>query len=152
MQERRAAHQPRARDRRAAGQERWPAEDVPGAEEAGLYPQDGDRELDAAEDDRGLAPPQRGGRAAARMSAADAADAGLRCIVSLIGRQPEAITAVEPAEDGWLVGVEVVEDQRIPSSADILAIYQVQLAGDGTLMSYRRTRRYARGQGDSGDR
>jgi hypothetical protein len=56
---------------------------------------------------------------------------------------------VEPSEDGWVVGVEVVEDRRIPSSTDILAIYQAELDEGGELISYRRIKRYKRGQGDS---
>jgi hypothetical protein len=60
------------------------------------------------------------------------------------------VTAIEPLEDGWLVGVEVVEDRRIPSSADILAIYEARVGPDGDLVSYRRTKRYPRGRGDDG--
>lgn len=64
----------------------------------------------------------------------------------LTGRQPETVTSVERGEDGWQVGVEVVESRRIPDSADILAAYQVCIAPDGELTSYRRTQRYSRGQ------
>jgi hypothetical protein len=46
------------------------------------------------------------------------------------------------------VGVEVVEVSRIPDSADILAVYEARLDADGDLVSYRRVRRYARGQMD----
>jgi len=84
------------------------------------------------------------------IAAPEAAQAALRAIVELTGRDPEGVTAVEPTEDGWLVGVEVVEDQRVPSAADILAIYEAELDFDGGLVSYRRSRRYARGRGDNG--
>jgi hypothetical protein len=59
-------------------------------------------------------------------------------------------TSVMPTDDGWTVEVEVVEDRRIPSSTDMLALYEVVLDLDGELLSYRRTRRYVRGVGDSG--
>jgi Gas vesicle synthesis protein GvpO len=49
-------------------------------------------------------------------------------------------------EDGWIVEVEIVEDRRIPSSADMLALYEIELDADGELLAYRRTRRYRRGQ------
>ncbi|SRR6266566_5078902 len=144
MAERRTARA--QRDRRVAAEERPPYdEDVPEAQAD---------DPDTADDDRDPPPPrrrERAGGAAGRMSAADAAEAALRSLASLTGKKPEGITAVEPAENGWLVGVEVIEDQRIPSSADILATYEAELADDGTLMSYRRTRRYARGRGDSGE-
>ena len=54
--------------------------------------------------------------------------------------------AIERAEDGWRIGVEVIETRRIPDSADILAIYETKLDGAGALVSYRRVRRYARGR------
>jgi hypothetical protein len=85
------------------------------------------------------------------LSAAKAAEAGLRSIIELIGKRPEGVTAVQRSEDGWLVGVEVLEDQRVPSSADVLAIYEAALDDDGNLSSYRRVRRYSRGRGDPGE-
>jgi Gas vesicle synthesis protein GvpO len=84
---------------------------------------------------------------AADLSAAEAAQAGLRQIGDLTGKQPEGVTGVEPTDDGWVAGVEVVEDRRIPSSSDILAIYEIELDLSGELLSYRRVRRYARGRG-----
>jgi hypothetical protein len=83
------------------------------------------------------------------VTAAQAAQAGLRSLVELIGKKPEGVTALEPTDDGWLVGVEVIEDQRVPSSADILAVYEAELDPGGDLISYRRTARYPRGRGDS---
>ncbi len=113
-------------------------------------------EPDAGDDDR--RPRGREGRetrsrrrAADPITAPDAAQAALRAITELTGKRPEGVTAVKPTEDGWLVGVEVVEDQRVPSSADILAIYEAELDPDGGLVSYRRGRRYPRGRGDDGE-
>ena len=83
------------------------------------------------------------------MTAGQAAKAALREIAELTAKQPEGITGVERTEDGWTVGIELVEDQRIPSSADILAIYETVIDADGELLSYRRVRRYARGRGDT---
>jgi Gas vesicle synthesis protein GvpO len=84
-----------------------------------------------------------------RISAADAASAGLSGVAELTGKKPEGVTSVEPTDDGWRVGVEMLEDERVPSSADILAIYEADLDPGGTLLSYRRTRRYPRSRGDS---
>ena len=83
------------------------------------------------------------------MTAAKAAQMGLQQIAEVTGRQVDGVAGVEPSDDGWIVGVEVVEDHRVPSSTDILAIYQAELDQSGELLSYRRTRRYRRGQGDS---
>ena len=83
-----------------------------------------------------------------QLTAAEAGRYGLRHIAELTGKDPEGVSAVEPAEDGWVVTVDVIEDHRIPSAADILATYETEMALDGELISYRRVRRYARGRGD----
>ena len=66
----------------------------------------------------------------------------------MTGKTPEGVTSVARSEEGWLVGVEVVETERIPDSSDVLAIYEAELDADAELMSYRRVRRYPRGRGD----
>jgi gas vesicle protein GvpO len=85
------------------------------------------------------------------LSAKDAANAGMRGLADVIGNQVVGVTEVSPRHDGWIVAVEVLELQRLPSSADIMALYEAELDMDGTLRSYRRTKRYTRGHGDSGD-
>jgi Gas vesicle synthesis protein GvpO len=79
--------------------------------------------------------------------ALDAAQLAPEYVTELTGRPPERVTAVEPDDEGgWVVEVEVVEDRRIPSSADMLALYEIELDVDGALLGYERTRRYMRGQ------
>ena len=94
------------------------------------------------------------GQGPRRLSAADAARAAMVQIADLIGHDVDGVISVEHTDDGWLVGVEVVESHRIPDSADILASYEVGLDEDGELLSYRRTKRYSRGQtfGGRGER
>ncbi|MFG2055477.1 gas vesicle protein [Micromonospora sp. NPDC048930] len=84
------------------------------------------------------------------ISAAEAAREGLRQIAGLTGKDPLGVTSVQPTDDGWLIGVEVVEDHRIPASTDLLGLYEVDLDMTGSLLGYRRTRRYQRGKGDGG--
>ena len=69
-------------------------------------------------------------------------------VATLTGRRPESVISIERKDEEWHVGVEVVEVSRIPDSADILAVYDVRLDSNGDLLSYRRIRRYARGQMD----
>ncbi|MFD1932650.1 gas vesicle protein GvpO [Nonomuraea mangrovi] len=83
------------------------------------------------------------------LTAATASEVGLRHIVDLTSREAESVTLVEPVEDGWVVVVEVVEDRRIPSSGDILALYEADLDLEGNLLAYRRKGRYRRGSGDN---
>ena len=73
-------------------------------------------------------------------------------ITEMTGRRPVQVTGVAPAdEDGWIVQAEIVEDRRIPSSADMLALYEIELDADGDLLAYRRTRRYRRGAALDGE-
>ncbi|MEV0236494.1 gas vesicle protein GvpO [Nonomuraea sp. NPDC050786] len=99
--------------------------------------------------------PREGGEAREprrrELTAATAGEAGLQHIADLTTKQIEGVTAVEPVEGGWKVGVEVVEDRRIPSSGDILALYQTEMDTEGTLLSYRRLRRYRRSNADTGE-
>ena len=117
-----------------------------------------DPEDEFAEEDSGQASGNdgRGARRSRRgrgdgLTAAKAGQAALRQIAELTGKESEGVTGVEPADEGWVVGVEVVEDRRIPSSTDILATYETELDMDGELVSYRRVRRYPRGRGDDED-
>ncbi|MEV6206253.1 gas vesicle protein GvpO [Kitasatospora sp. NPDC051914] len=77
-------------------------------------------------------------RRAATLAAAQVGD--------LTGRTPEGITSLDRGEEGWEVGVEVLETRRVPDSNDILAVYRVVLDNDGDLVSFRRERRYLRGR------
>lgn len=86
-----------------------------------------------------------------RLSAAEVVKSGLEQVAGLTGKEVLGVTSVRAAEDGWLVDVEAVEDRRIPSSSDLLAIYEAQLGPDGALLGYRRKKRYSRGSGDRGE-
>ena len=77
-----------------------------------------------------------------------AARRAARYVAEFTGRHPESVVSVERHDGDWQVGVEVAETHRIPDTTDVLAIYEVCLDGGGRLVSYRRTRRYARGQLD----
>jgi len=70
----------------------------------------------------------------------------------LLGKEPDSVTGLEPADDGWVVTLEVVEVSRIPASTDVLATYEVVLDDDGRLVRYRRGGRYYRSQAEGGDR
>lgn len=82
------------------------------------------------------------------VTAEQAAAVAIERLVELTSKDVQGVTRVEPAEDGWLVEIEVLEDRRIPSSADILALYEVEIGFDENLLAYRRIKRYGRGSTD----
>ncbi|MGW4580559.1 gas vesicle protein GvpO [Rhodococcus aetherivorans] len=102
-----------------------------------------DESDDVHDEDAGQPPP---------LTAAQAAAAAIEHLVELTSKEPQGATSVEPTDHGWTVEVEVLEDRRIPSSADMLALYEVEIDLDGNLLAYRRTKRYGRGSSDIGER
>jgi Gas vesicle synthesis protein GvpO len=57
----------------------------------------------------------------------------------LTGKGVEGVTGLERTDDGW------TEVRRIPDTTDVLALYEVQTDRQGSMLGYRRVRRYARG-------
>lgn len=80
------------------------------------------------------------------LSASDAADTAVYHVTEMTARSAQGVVGIERSDDGWRVTVEIIETQRIPDSADILATYEVEVDADGELVSYRRVGRYLRGQ------
>ena len=81
--------------------------------------------------------------------AREAVRIGPQDITEITRRVPARRTAVTPNDEGgWIVEAEMVEERRIPSSADILALYEIEIDANGELLAYSRTRRYMRGQMD----
>ena len=102
---------------------------------------------------RARSPRSQGDRGADErpMTAREAIDIVRENITEITNGEPVRITSAVPTDEGgWVVEVETVEDRRIPSSADMLALYEVELDSNGELLAYRRTRRYMRGQSDNG--
>jgi hypothetical protein len=93
------------------------------------------------EDERERRRPRRGqsdGMEAARLAAEN--------VLQLTGRCPENIVSVVREDDGWQVGVEVMELHRIPETTDIMAVYEVILDANGDLVRCERGQRYHRAQ------
>jgi hypothetical protein len=67
-------------------------------------------------------------------------------LAEMTGHSVEGVVGLERSDDGWTVGVEVLELRRIPNTTDVMAVYEVTLDGDGELDGYRRVRRYVRGE------
>lgn len=79
------------------------------------------------------------------LDARQAARLAARHVLELTGHEPENVVSLARDDDGWHVGIEVVELRRIPDTADILAVYELALDPRGELVTYSREQRYHRG-------
>lgn len=80
-----------------------------------------------------------------RPSGAKVAAEAVRQLAELTGKESEGVVGLERTDDGWSVHVEVLELRRVPSTTDVLAIYEVTLDEQGELDGYQRRSRYVRG-------
>ncbi|MFC7494235.1 MULTISPECIES: gas vesicle protein [unclassified Nocardioides] len=70
---------------------------------------------------------------------------GAQQLVDLTGKEFEGIVGIAKDDDGWTIQVEVLEMRRIPTTTDVLAVYDVTVDQSGDLTGYRRVDRYVRG-------
>ena len=72
--------------------------------------------------------------------------AAVEQLAQLTGQKVEALSGIHRDDDEWVVNAEVLELRRIPETSDVLATYEVRLDDDGSMIGYRRVRRYTRTQ------
>jgi hypothetical protein len=70
-----------------------------------------------------------------------------RQLAEITGMEAGLVTSLERSDDdGWRLSLELVELSRVPRAADVLGVYDVKLDAASNLLSYRRVRRYSRGE------
>lgn len=79
-------------------------------------------------------------------STREIAESAVEQVHDLIGRPVESITGVERDGNEWIVTLEVLELERVPTTTDMLGKYEVTLDKDGELIGTQRTRRYPRAE------
>ena len=83
-----------------------------------------------------------------RLSASELAAIAKEAIGELTGYPPESVSGLQWDGDNWLVTVDVCELERIPSTTDVIATFEVRLDEQGRLVGYRRVRRFIRGRAE----
>jgi hypothetical protein len=66
-------------------------------------------------------------------------DRALRAM-AVLNMPVSSITSAVPDESGWAVSVELVERRGIPSTNDMLGVYELRLDRGGNVVRYSRTR------------
>ncbi|WP_119169336.1 gas vesicle protein GvpO [Algihabitans albus] len=64
----------------------------------------------------------------------------------ITGLEVATVSAMEEYEGGWRAYVNLVELRRVPTTSDVLATYEAVLDAQGELETYKRLRRFLRGQ------
>lgn len=67
-------------------------------------------------------------------------------LARLIGAPAERVIELHKSDQGWAAMIEVLEMSRVPETSDILADYEVELTARGSVLGFRRTRRYLRAE------
>lgn len=143
----------RQRKRVAATDDESTSEQVDRAEADEEYDEDTEDEPEEELEEKPKPKPERRkAQPSQEINATEAARIGVREVSDLTSKQALGVTLIERSENGWLVGVEVLEDSRIPSAADVLAEYEAEIDMAGSLLFVRRTQRYQRGRGNSNGR
>lgn len=68
-----------------------------------------------------------------------------RQLADSTGLKPAGVTRACKDDQGWHVGVEMLEMARIPTATDVLGDYEVLLAEDGCMVRFERKRTRLRG-------
>jgi hypothetical protein len=72
-------------------------------------------------------------------------------VFSMTGLSNGQVTGFDRTGDRWVVTVEVVELERVPSTMDVMGIFDVTLSDDGELMGLRRKGRHRRAETEQGN-
>ena len=79
------------------------------------------------------------------MSTRELLEVARQQVADVTGHPVEGVTGFQrDPENGWTVTVEVLELERVPSTMDLLAAYEVSVTEDGDVTSFSRRRRYHR--------
>ena len=71
-------------------------------------------------------------------------------MAAITGLSPETVSRLDRSDEGWSVGIDMLEHRSIPRTQDLLASFDVAVNGDGTIQRWRRTGRFVRCQGQDG--
>ncbi|MBI4336426.1 MAG: gas vesicle protein [Chloroflexi bacterium] len=80
------------------------------------------------------------------MEMAETLERAKRQLAALTGLKPVTVTRVFRDEQGWHVGLELLEMARIPAATDLLGYYEALLSDDGQVLEFSRKRTRLRGQ------
>ncbi len=97
---------------------------------------------------RGTARPREDGAGSPALGGREVRDA-VRDLADDLGWQSEAVSGLRRTADGWTATVDVVETSRVPSTTDVIGVYEIDLDEQADMLGFRRLRHDIRGRGDN---
>lgn len=84
---------------------------------------------------RGRAPQRR-----KRMELREIVEQAKEGLAALTTLKVSGVVGAAKQEDGWHVGIELIERKSIPDTQDLLGVYEVTLNDEGQIVTYERKR------------
>lgn len=79
------------------------------------------------------------------MEASEVAEVAQKELAKLTKLDPSGIKGISRDEEGWHATVEMIEKKSIPDAMDLLALYEVTLDDEGSVVKFERGRLRKRG-------
>ncbi|MBU2637370.1 MAG: gas vesicle protein [Nanoarchaeota archaeon] len=67
-------------------------------------------------------------------------------ITELLKQEPEIISSIEKAKDGWIVQCDVLEKKSIPETFDILKIFEFKFDNEAKVVGFKQLKKIRRGE------
>jgi hypothetical protein len=69
-----------------------------------------------------------------------------RQMSAITGLTSDTVSRFDRSDEGWTLGIDMLEHRSVPRTQDLLASFEVLLDEDGRVTRWRRTGRFVRGQ------
>ncbi len=66
------------------------------------------------------------------------AETAMSTVAALTKLKPAGVVGLAKSEDKWIVKIELVEKESIPSALDILGLYEAIVDEEGNILEFRR--------------
>ncbi len=66
------------------------------------------------------------------------AECALNALTGMTKHKPSGVVGIKKGESGWVVEVELIEKESVPSSMDVLGLYEVSVDEKGNLLEFKR--------------
>jgi len=66
-------------------------------------------------------------------------------IKEALNKEPEAISSLEETKDGWVLQCDVLEKKAVPSTFDLLKIFEFRLDKNAEITGFKQVKKVRRG-------